>query len=91
MTSDVNRMESKKTATQEERQAIAAKKKVMTFFSDIKDEFSKITWTSREELLSYTKIVVATTFVFGLLVYIIDLTIQAVLHGLSYFARLIGG
>jgi preprotein translocase subunit SecE len=84
-------MESKKTTAQEEREALQAKQKVVSFFSDIKEEFGKITWTSKEELISYTKIVVGTTFVFGLMVYIIDLTIQTVLNGLSYFARMIGG
>jgi len=65
--------------------------KAINFFGDIKSEFKKISWTSRDELRVYTKIVVGATFAFGMLVYIADLFIQRCLLGLDGFFRLITG
>ncbi len=45
-------------------------RKAFDFVGDIKSEFSKITWTSKQELTVYTKIVVGATFIFGMLVYV---------------------
>ncbi|MBA3815512.1 MAG: preprotein translocase subunit SecE [Parachlamydiaceae bacterium] len=61
------------------------------FLGDVKSEFNKITWTSSEELVSYTKIVVATTFLFGMGIYLMDLAIQLCLASLGFVLRLIGG
>jgi preprotein translocase subunit SecE len=61
------------------------------FLGDIKDEFSKISWTNPDELITYTKIVVIGTFCFGMGIYLMDLTIQGVLDAVSAFIRLIGG
>jgi preprotein translocase subunit SecE len=61
------------------------------FLGDIKDEFSKISWTNPEELIAYTKIVVIGTFIFGMGIYFMDLIIQGVLNGLSAFVLFFGG
>lgn len=61
------------------------------FFGDIKAEFTKISWTSPDELRTYTKIVVATTFFLGMGIYIMDLAIQLVLNSLGFLMRLISG
>lgn len=61
------------------------------FFGDIKAEFTKISWTSPEELRAYTKIVVAATFFLGMGIYVIDLVIQSLLNGLGFVMHLIGG
>src|SRR6476620_7758314 len=66
-------------------------KKVTDFFGDIKLELFRITWPSWEELKVYTQIVIAATFLFGLGLYIADLTIQSVLNGLGIITRLISG
>lgn len=66
-------------------------KKAQEFVADVKSEIHKITWTNQEELIFYTKIVVFSTLSFGLGIYALDLTIQAVLNGLSYFMGLISG
>jgi preprotein translocase subunit SecE len=63
----------------------------LEFVGEIKDEFSKITWTSPEELKTYTKIVVGATFFFGIGIYAIDLVIHSVLTGLALAIRLITG
>jgi preprotein translocase subunit SecE len=57
----------------------------------IKTEFRQITWTSKEELIGYTKIVVGATFVLGLGVYLVDLSIQSVMNILTLLSRLISG
>jgi preprotein translocase subunit SecE len=59
------------------------------FLGDIKDEFKKISWTTPEELRTYTKIVVAGTLILGMGIYLMDLTIQGVLSGLNFLMRLI--
>jgi preprotein translocase subunit SecE len=61
------------------------------FLGDIKSEFKKITWTNPEELKTYTKLVVAATFLFGMGIYVMDLAIQTVLNVLGFMMRLIGG
>lgn len=55
------------------------KKKIIYFFRDIKQELKKVEWTSKEELKGYVKIVLISILSFSMLVYGIDLMIQAVL------------
>lgn len=64
-------------------------RKAFEFVGDIKSEFTKISWTSKEELTAYTKIVVGATFIFGMLVYMSDLVIQRSLILLDGIFRLI--
>jgi preprotein translocase subunit SecE len=66
-------------------------KKAESFLGDIKSEFKKITWTSKEELKDYTRIVIATTFVCGFGVYFVDLFIRGFLNALEAVVRLIFG
>lgn len=61
------------------------------FLGDVKSEFGKISWTSADELRTYTKIVVGATFSFGMGIYLMDVVIQTLLSGLAAFVRLIGG
>lgn len=61
------------------------------FVGDVKSEFKKITWTPRDELRAYTKIVVIGVFIMGFAVYLTDLFIQACLGGLGNIIRFIGG
>lgn len=65
--------------------------KVRDFVGDIKSEIHKVHWTSREELLAYTKIVVITTFLFGMAIYFVDMMIQGSLSALSYLLSLVAG
>ena len=64
---------------------------IINFIGEIKSEFNKISWTSRDELRTYTKIVVGATFAFGLGVYFMDIFIQASLNTLNYALRIISG
>lgn len=64
---------------------------VVNFVGEIKSEFKKVSWTSKEELRTYTKIVVGATFLFGLGVYFMDLIIQSALSALNIALRFITG
>lgn len=65
--------------------------RIRDFIEEVKAEFRQITWTSKEELIAYTKIVVGSTFVLGLGVYLVDLSIQSVMNILTWTTRLISG
>lgn len=89
MSSEVQTMDIKKT--KETTKQSLELKKAQEFIAGVKSEIHKITWTDREELIFYTKIVVFSTLSFGLGIYALDLTIQGVLSALSYFMGLISG
>jgi len=93
---EVKTMETKKTQLAAPANANINESSIVSgqwkgFLGDIKSEFKKITWTNSEELVSYTKIVVATTFLFGMGIYLMDLAIQLCLASLGFVLRLIGG
>lgn len=49
----------------------------------LKAEFKQITWTSKPQLLLLTKVVVISTFAFGVGVYLADLFIKGALNTLD--------
>ncbi len=61
------------------------------FIGDVKAELKKISWTTKEELQVYTKIVVVATFVFGMMIYLIDLVVNGCLGGIGTLFRMIIG
>lgn len=61
------------------------------FVGEVKAEIRRINWTSRDELVAYTKIVVAATFLLGMGIYVVDLMIQSSLMGLSTIVHWIWG
>lgn len=89
MGAEVKSMEIKKPQSLTAEQSFTLKR-VWDFVADVKSEIYKITWTSREELLAYTKIVVGATFIFGMVIYLLDLTIQGTLHLLSFLLHFLG-
>jgi preprotein translocase subunit SecE len=95
MAMEVKTMEIKKpqpiSSSTSSRDTSAGTWKWREFISDVKAEFKKITWTTPEELRTYTKIVVAATFIMGMAIYIMDLLIRACLNGLDVIMRFIGG
>ena len=60
-------------------QSQAQPSKWQRYLQEFKDELKKVTWTSREELRFFTKIVVGATFVFGIGIYVVDLVIKVAL------------
>lgn len=66
-------------------------KRAYEYFEEVKEEFFKISWTEGDEVMTYAKAVVGSTFVFGMLIYVADLVIHRALFGLdSIFKLLIG-
>ncbi len=89
MAFNVNVKEKTMSEQRLEKPEAAVGRKAFDFVGDIKSEFSKISWTSKQELTVYTKIVVGATFIFGMLVYLSDLVIQRSLITLDAIFRLI--
>ena len=56
---------------------------ITNFFGDVKQEFKKITWTSKKELFKNTKIVLAAIFSVSFIVYFVDIAIQKTLQFLT--------
>ncbi len=90
MGAEVKSMEIKKNQQTTTERAVSTKR-IRDFVADIKSEIQKITWTSREELFAYTKIVVLATLIFGMTIYMLDLFIQSILGSLSFLLNFIGG
>ena len=65
--------------------------KIATAIREFKEELKKVSWTTREELKLFTKIVIATTFIFGLGIYVVDLFIKGTLHLVGRAAHMIFG
>lgn len=93
MAAQVKSMEIKKTtpSVTVEKEHTASSKQIQNFVTDVKDEIQKTTWTSREELIVYTQIVVSATVLFGMAIYLWDLMIQTALVGLHGIVSLISG
>ncbi|NNM44119.1 MAG: preprotein translocase subunit SecE [Chlamydiae bacterium] len=68
-----------------------SKKKSFSYLSELKEELKKVAWTTKPELVLCTKVVVYSTFLFGLGIYLVDLLIKGVLNGFSFFMHLIFG
>jgi preprotein translocase subunit SecE len=61
------------------------------FIRELKEELKKVTWTTKDELIFCTKIVVGSTFILGIGIYLIDLVIKGALNGFGALFRLIFG
>lgn len=72
-------MEQVKKMTQEN----IKERKALEYFESLKSEFRKITWTTKEELFFYTKLVMGASFLAGFAIYGVDLFIQGFLRFLS--------
>jgi preprotein translocase subunit SecE len=48
------------------------KEKIINFFKDIVKEMKKVTWPKREELKESTIVVIITSLIFAIFVYIVD-------------------
>lgn len=84
-------MAERQKSTAEAAEDKLSKTSISDFVGDVKTEVGKITWTSREEMQTYVKVVIGTTFFFGMGIYLVDIGIQGVLNGLSVLTRLIVG
>lgn len=73
------------------KDAVQKAEQVKAFVGDIKTEIRRVSWTSPEELMAYTKIVIGTTFAMGMGIYVVDLVIQGFLTSLATIIRMISG
>jgi preprotein translocase subunit SecE len=48
------------------------KNKIIGFFTDIVKEMRKVTWPKKEELKESTMVVIATSLIFAVFVYVVD-------------------
>ncbi len=66
-------------------------KKKTSYLREVQMELQKVSWTTKEELRVSTKVVLLSTFVFGLSIYFADLMIRGALDFIGYLVRSIGG
>jgi len=66
-------------------------RKAGEFVGEVKAELKRVSWTSKEELTVYTKIVVGATFALGLSLYIVDIVMQKLVIGFGAFFHLVFG
>ena len=74
-----------------EAQVTLEMKKKESFIQGLKQEMSKVSWTSKKELKTLTKTVLLSTVFFGLGIYAVDLVIKQCLFGIHALARLVFG
>jgi len=56
------------------------------FYTDVRGEVKKVSWPSRDEVVSTTVVVIAAVFFFGLFLGLVDYALGLSLNGiLSYF------
>lgn len=78
-------------ATSSKVTQLRVKKKKLNYFREVQDELKKVTWTTKTELISFTKIVLGSTFFFAFVIYIADLFIRNALHLVNLISRVIFG
>lgn len=72
-------------------QSALKKKPRLGYVQEIKDELRRVSWTTREELIHSTKIVIAVTFACGVGIYFVDLFIKGGLDFISYVTHKVLG
>ncbi|MDE3055317.1 MAG: preprotein translocase subunit SecE [Verrucomicrobiota bacterium] len=66
-------------------------KKRTSYLREVKQELKKVNWTSKEELLLGTKVVIGATFLLSFAIYGIDLLLRLFLNGFAgLFQRIFG-
>ena len=48
--------------------------------TQLKEELKKVSWTTKDELISSTKVVIISVFCFGIGIYLMDLAIKGILE-----------
>ena len=68
-----------------------AKPKKENFIRELQKELKKVSWTSKMDLLVFTKIVLWATLFFGFGIYLMDLFVKGSLSIISFIFRIIFG
>ena len=72
-------------------QSTLKKKPALGYIQGIKDELKKVSWTTKEELMLSTKVVIAVTFASGVGIYFVDLLVKGGLDFISYVTHKVLG
>ena len=56
---------------------VAKIKELIQFFKDSKEELKKVTWPDREEVTSYTVVVVVALVIFSIFLWLVDTGLMA--------------
>lgn len=56
------------------------RKDPLTWIRELKDELKKVSWASKAELVSGTKVVIGSMFFLGIGIYVVDLVIKGILE-----------
>jgi len=67
------------------------KGKKTNYFRSVQAEFNKISWTGKKELISFTKIVLSSIFIFSFVIYFADVSVRSVLNVINVISKLIFG
>lgn len=62
--------------------AIKNIQKIKTFLSEVRTELTKVAWSTRQELISSTMVVITVTAVLAMYIGIIDITLSKILSTL---------
>ncbi len=54
-------------------------KKITGFIKEVKEELKKVAWSSRQELLASTVVVITVTFIMAIFIGIIDIALSKIL------------
>lgn len=73
-----------------EKLAQSKKKSKVGFLQGLKEELKKVSWTTKDELRTCTKIVLGSIFALGIGIYFVDLGLKNCLDGVGLIARSIG-
>jgi preprotein translocase subunit SecE len=58
------------------------KEKIITFFSDVYKEMSKVTWPKKDELRESTVVVLVVCLIIAVFVYVADTLVNTALKGI---------
>lgn len=61
----------------------------LSFLEDLKQEFKKISWPTKGEILQSTKVVIGSTFFLGFSVYLVDLFVKGVLDSTARIIKML--
>jgi len=53
--------------------------KITNFFSEVKQELGKVAWSTREEILGATGVVITTTAILAIFIGIVDMVLSKIL------------
>ena len=76
--------ESKKRAEQR------SKKRKGSYIHGVKEELKKVTWTSKDELKTFTKVVILSTLLFGFGIFCVDMVARHFLVAINNLVTRIG-